>query len=179
MSKYDLEFYSEAPTSNGRILVVDDEPAIRRIVRGVLEKAGYAVLEADNGETAIEAIHTGNNRHMLDAVICDIRMPKLNGLDAIAYFRHEYAHIPLIVLTGFPDTGLAASCMLTGVTDFLVKPVEGEQLRAAVKRAREARDGPAVKRQERDQEIRPGCALPGLFSSSRIKADSLCSDLVA
>ena len=139
MKEYRSDLFFGACTGNGRILVVDDEPGIRAVVRRALEKAGYQVLEADNGETAIEAINDGENRLMLDAVICDLRMPKINGLDAMAYFRRSYPHVPLIVLTGFPDTELAVSCLRDGVVDYLVKPVEAERLKAAVERAMEMR----------------------------------------
>lgn len=139
MTDYRSDLFFGARTGNGRILVVDDEPGIRTVVRRMLEKAGYQVLEADNGETAIEAINEGENRLMLDAVICDLRMPKINGLDAMAYFRRSYPHVPLIVLTGFPDTELAVSCLRDGVVDYLVKPVEAERLKAAVERAMEMR----------------------------------------
>jgi two-component system chemotaxis response regulator CheY len=106
----------------------------------MLEKGGYDVVEAEDGEAAIEAINTGENRLMLDAVICDIRMPKINGLDALAYFRRAYPHVPLIVLTGYPDTDMAVSCLHGGVVDYLVKPVDGKRLKAAVERAMEQRE---------------------------------------
>jgi two-component system chemotaxis response regulator CheY len=139
MTEYRSDLFFGACTGNGRILIVDDEPAIRIGVRRTLEKAGYDVWEADNGETAIEVINTGENRLMLDAVICDIRMPKINGLDALAYFRHAYPHVPLIVLTGYPDTEMAISCMREGVVEYLIKPVDGERLKAAVANAMEQR----------------------------------------
>jgi two-component system chemotaxis response regulator CheY len=104
-----------------------------------LEKAGYEVLEAENGEKAIEAINTGENRLVLDAVICDIRMPKINGIETIDYFQREYPHVPLIVLTAFPDPRMAASFMRHGVVDYLVKPVEAEKLRDAVATAMKRR----------------------------------------
>jgi two-component system chemotaxis response regulator CheY len=139
MAEYKSDIFFGACTGNGRILVVDDESSIRTVVRRMLEKAGYDVLEAENGEAAIEAINTGENRLMLDAVICDIRMPKVNGLDAITYFRREYPHVPLIVLTGYPDTEIAISCMRHGVVDYLVKPVDGKRLKVAVETAMEQR----------------------------------------
>jgi two-component system chemotaxis response regulator CheY len=71
----------------------------------------------------------------IDAAICDIRMPKINGVEAIGYFRKEYPSVPIIVITGFPDTNLAVSLMKKGVKDYLVKPVEKEKLLAAVKKA--------------------------------------------
>ena len=140
MTEYRSDLFFGACTGNGRILVVDDEPSIRTVVRRMLEKAGYEVLEAENGETAIEAINTGENRLMLDAVICDIRMPKINGLEALAYFRHAYPHVPLIVLTGYPDTEMAVSCLHDGVVDYLIKPVDSRRLKAAVEKAMEQRE---------------------------------------
>jgi two-component system chemotaxis response regulator CheY len=105
----------------------------------VLEKAGYDVLEADSGETAIEAINTGENRLVVDAVICDIRMPKINGVEAIEYFRKQFPHVPIIVLTAYPEAEMAVSFMRSGVVDYLVKPVEAQKLTAAVQRAMEQR----------------------------------------
>ena len=140
MTEYKTDLLFGSSTGNGRILVVDDEPDIRKVVRMTLQKAGYDVLEAENGEKAIEIINTGENRMMLDVVICDIRMPKINGVEAIAYFRKEYPRVPLIVLTGFPDTDMATSLMRDGVVDYLVKPVEGDKLKAAVARAMEQRE---------------------------------------
>ncbi len=140
MTEYKTDLLFGSSTGNGRVLVVDDEPDIRKVVRMTLQKGGYDVLEAENGEKAIEIINTGENRIMLDVVICDIRMPKINGVEAIAYFRKEYPRVSLIVLTGFPDTDMATSFMRDGVVDYLVKPVEGDKLKAAVARAMEQRE---------------------------------------
>ena len=139
MTGYKSDLLFGALTGNGRVLVVDDEPSVRTVVRMTLEKAGYDVLEAENGEKAIEAINTGENRLVLDIVICDIRMPKINGIQAIDYFQREYPHVPLIVLTAYPETGMAVSFMRNGAADYLVKPVEAEKLKAAVAKAMERR----------------------------------------
>ena len=128
-----------ALTGNGRVLIVDDEPVVRTLVRMTLEKVGYEVLEAEDGEQAIEAINTGENRLMLDAVICDIRMPKVNGVETIDYFQREYPRVPLIVLTAYPNTDMAVSFMRRGLVDYLVKPVDAERLKDAVARAMERR----------------------------------------
>ena len=136
-AKSDLFFGTKS--GEGRILIVDDEPDIRKVVRLTLDKAGYEVLEAEDGEKAIEILNTGENRLMLDVIICDIRMPKINGVEAIAYFRKEYPRVPLIVLTGFPDVEMATSFLRQGVVDYLVKPVEGEKLKGAVAKAMEQR----------------------------------------
>src|SRR5262245_21900904 len=139
MTEYKSDLLFGALTRNGRVLVVDDEPSVRSVVRMALEKAGYDVLEAENGEKAIEVINTGENRLVVDTVICDIRMPKINGVQAIDYFQREYPHVPLIVLTAYPDASVAATFMGHGVVDYLTKPVEAETLRASVARAMERR----------------------------------------
>ena len=123
-----------------RILLVEDEDVNREMFRRRLTARGFDVLTAENGEKAIETINTGENRLLLDVMICDIRMPKVNGIEAIAYFRQNYPRVPLIVLTGFPDTEMATSLLRQGVVDYLVKPVEREKLEASVARAMEQRE---------------------------------------
>jgi len=139
MAEYKSDAFFGALTGNGRVLVVDDEPSVRTIVRLVLEKAGYEVLEAENGATAIEALNTGENRLVLDVVISDIRMPKINGVQAIEYFQREYPHVPIIVLTAYPETKMAVSFVRSGVADYLIKPVDAQKLRDAVAKAMERR----------------------------------------
>ena len=121
------------------ILVVDDEESIRKISRLTLTKAGYEVVEAENGEKAIEVLNTGENPLTVDVILCDIRMPKINGVEAIQYFRTQYPSVQIIVQTGFPDLNLATSLMKQGIVDYLVKPVEKEKLLAAVSKAAEQR----------------------------------------
>ncbi len=119
----------------GRILIVDDEESIRKALRLTLTKAGYDVVEADDGEKGIEAIGADDNPLMVDVIICDIRMPKINGQEAIAFFRQQYPSVPVLVLTGYPDIQLATSLLKLGVVDYLVKPVEKDALMAAVEKA--------------------------------------------
>jgi two-component system chemotaxis response regulator CheY len=71
----------------------------------------------------------------VDVIICDVRMPKVNGIEAVAYFRENYASIPIIVLTGYPDVQLAVDFMKGGVVDYLVKPVEKAKLVETVTKA--------------------------------------------
>jgi two-component system, chemotaxis family, chemotaxis protein CheY len=126
--------------TNGLILVVDDEPDVRKVVRMTLEKAGYDVIEAEDGEKAIQEVQKGENPLMLDVIISDIRMPKINGVEAINYFQQQYPRVPLIVLTGFPDMEMATGFLKQGVVDYLVKPVEKEKLIKSVGTAMEKRD---------------------------------------
>lgn len=123
----------------GRIMIVDDEESIRKALRLTLKKNGYDVVEADDGGKGIEAIGADDNPLMVDVVICDIRMPKINGLEAIAYFRQQYPSVPVIVLTGYPDIQLATDLLKKGVVDYLVKPVDRDNLMRCVERAMERR----------------------------------------
>ena len=118
-----------------RILVVDDEAEVRKVVRLHLTKEGFDVIEAEDGEKGIQKVKEGDNPLMLSAIICDIRMPKINGVEVITYFRQNFSLTPIIVLTGFPDVQLAVELMKKGVVEYLVKPVSKEQLVAAVQKA--------------------------------------------
>jgi two-component system chemotaxis response regulator CheY len=123
----------------GRVLVVDDEEQIRKVVGMTLRKAGYDVQEAEDGKRAIEVINEGENPLLVDVIICDIRMPKINGTEAIAYFRSQYPSTPVVVLTGYPDGQLATSLLKDGIVEYLVKPVDRDKLLGAVKGAMDRR----------------------------------------
>ena len=127
-------------TSNGRVLVVDDEPDVRKVVKMALTKAGYDVIEAEDGKKAIETMHEGENPLLMDAILCDIRMPKVSGIEAIHYFQLRWPRVPIIVLTGYPDVEMAVGFLKRGVLDYLVKPVEPETLKNAVAKALEQRE---------------------------------------
>jgi two-component system chemotaxis response regulator CheY len=119
----------------GRVLVVDDEDSIRSLLRMILTQAGYDVEEAEDGGKAVEVLNCGDNPLMVDVIICDIRMPRINGVEAIAYFRDQYPSLPVIVLTGYHDDQLASSLRRQGVVEFLEKPAEREQILSSVAQA--------------------------------------------
>ncbi|MDJ0955979.1 MAG: response regulator [Arenicellales bacterium] len=110
-----------------KILIVDDEEQVRKTIRLQLSATEYEIIEAADGEEAIELLNDENTL-LIDAIICDVRMPKINGVEAVAYFRREYPSIPVIVLTGYPDVNLAVEFLKEGVVEYLVKPVEKEKL---------------------------------------------------
>ena len=117
----------------GRVLVVDDEADIRKMVKMTLTKAGYEVLDAEDGEKGVAAVKAGGFN--LSTIICDLAMPKVSGMEAIAYFRSQYPSVPVIVLSGTGTVEKASSLFKQGVVEFLSKPVEPEKLTAAVHKA--------------------------------------------
>ena len=126
-------------TSNGLILVVDDESDVRRVVQMTLNKAGYDVIEAEDGEKAIQVINEGENPLLVDVIVIDIRMPKIDGIEAIHYFQQQYPRVPIIVLTAFPDMEMAIGLLKKGIVDYLLKPTEKENLLNSVAKAIEQR----------------------------------------
>ena len=121
--------------SIGRILVVDDEEDVRKSVRLVLMKADYDVVEAEDGDIAIKRLIINTNPFKVGLIICDLEMPKVNGMEAIAYFRQEFPSVPIIVLTGHPMLAGAIHLFKQGIVDYLEKPISPEKLTQAVHKA--------------------------------------------
>jgi two-component system chemotaxis response regulator CheY len=118
--------------AKGKILVVDDEADVRDVIKLQLEQRGLNVLEAVDGQNAIDILKSGDNLVNVGVILCDIRMPKVNGVECIQFLREQAPGIPIVVITGYPDTELATELMKKGVKDYLVKPVEKEKLLAVV-----------------------------------------------
>jgi len=116
----------------GRVLVIDDEEDVREVLRLHLESEGYNVLEAENGEDGINVLRSEDNLVNVGVILCDIRMPKVNGIECIDFLRKEAPGIPIVVVTGYPDTEMATNLMINGVKDYLVKPVEKDKLLGTV-----------------------------------------------
>lgn len=113
-------------------MVVDDEEDVRETIKLQLEAENYNVIEAENGEEAIKLLRSEDNLMNCGLILCDIRMPKVNGIEYIDYLKEQAPGIPVVVITGYPDTELAVGLMNKGVKDYLVKPVESEKLMKVV-----------------------------------------------
>ncbi len=122
-----------------KILIVDDEAPVRKAIRLQLKGTGMEIIEAEDGEQGIKLLDSENALDV-NVIICDVRMPKINGVEAVAYFRREYPAIPVVVLTGFPDAKLATAFMKEGAFDYLVKPVEKEALIEVITKAASQRN---------------------------------------
>ena len=111
-----------------KILIIDDEEDIRDVLKIYLESDKWDIIEASNGEEAIAKMKEGSNFLQVGLIICDIRMPKINGVETIDYLKKEAPSKPILVLTGYPDTKLAVSLTQKGISGFLVKPVDKDVL---------------------------------------------------
>jgi DNA-binding NtrC family response regulator len=116
----------------GKVLIIDDESDVREVLKFHLSESNYQVIEAEDGQQGIDLLKSEDNLTNVGVIICDIRMPKVNGIECIQYIRQEAPGIPIIVVTGFPDTQMAVNLMSEGVKDYLVKPVEKEKLVSTV-----------------------------------------------
>jgi CheY-like chemotaxis protein len=118
--------------AKGKIMVVDDEAEIRDVIKLQLEQRGLNVLEAVDGQNAIDILKSGDNMVNVGLILCDIRMPKVNGVECIQFLKEQAPGIPVVVITGYPDAGLATDLKKKGVKEYLVKPVTKEKLLAVV-----------------------------------------------
>jgi two-component system chemotaxis response regulator CheY len=118
--------------ATGKIMIVDDEQDVREALKLQLAGKNFQILEAENGEEAITTMKKGDHMVNVGLILCDIRMPKVNGVECIDYLKREAPGIPIVVITAFPDTELATSLLKKGVKDYLVKPVSKEKLISTV-----------------------------------------------
>jgi CheY-like chemotaxis protein len=107
----------------GKVLVVDDDAASRRLARAVLERNGHAVVEAGNGLEALDRLRA---EPAVGLVIADLNMPEFDGLELIWEIRDapHWSHIPVIVLTGETDALLESQLIEEGADDYLSKPID-------------------------------------------------------
>ena len=111
-----------------KILVVDDEPDIRQLLKIVLEKDGYAVIEAENGEQAVELVRSESE---LSLIIMDIMMPVLNGVNAAKEIR-EISSLPILFLTAKSADSDKVLAFGSGGDDYIVKPFYATDLKLRV-----------------------------------------------
>lgn len=111
-----------------QILVVDDDPNIRRLVRHFLVREGFDVREADNGRNALRALE----KSKADLVVLDIMMPEMDGYELCRELR-EYYDLPLLMLTAKGELDQKIKGFELGTDDYLVKPFDPPELVARVK----------------------------------------------
>lgn len=114
------------------ILTVDDAPTMRRLIAFALSGAGYRVLEAPDGKAALDLLQTTS----VDAVISDVNMPNMNGIELTQRLRRipAYARTPILIVTTESEAGAKTAGKQAGATGWIVKPFQAPQLVTLVKR---------------------------------------------
>src|SRR5579859_363657 len=113
------------------ILLVEDKPELRAMLRKALEKAGYTVDEAPDGTSAIDKVR--NKRYL--TVLTDLKLPGASGLDVLREARRADPMIPVILITAYGSVEDAVTAMKDGAFDFIQKPVDLEHLKLLIARA--------------------------------------------
>jgi len=118
-----------------KILVVDDEPSILRLLREALTQWGYQVTPASSAREALEALRT----ELYDAAIADIRMPEMDGLELLRAIKKHDDSIEVVIMTGYPTITSAVEALKEGAYDYLSKPLILDELRHLMARVTERR----------------------------------------
>jgi DNA-binding NtrC family response regulator len=118
-----------------KILVVDDEPSILKLLKEALTQWGYQVACVGTGAEALEAVRT----ELFDAAITDIRMPEMSGLDLLREIKRHDESIEVVVMTGYPTIASAVEALKEGAYDYLSKPLILDELRHLMARVTERR----------------------------------------
>ena len=138
-----------------KVLVVDDKQMMRDSVSATLQRAGYQVIAVADGNTALAAL----TRHRPGAVVTDLKMPEMDGLELLSRLRTADDQLPVLIMTAYGSIDTAVMAMKDGAFDFIQKPFKGDQLVLAVRRAVEHRrllqENAALKSNARTCECAP------------------------
>jgi response regulator RpfG family c-di-GMP phosphodiesterase len=129
-------YTSEAPPvheDSPRILVVDDEKIIREIIADFLSMEGFAVRTAEDGDSALLEL----SRQQYDLVLCDMKMPKMGGLELLEAIRKHTPNIVTIMMTGFGTVESAIDAMKKGAYDYILKPFKVDEVVQVIRRGLE------------------------------------------
>ena len=119
-------------TSKGRILVADDDPAILRLIKAILEKEGFIVTTARDGKEAYKALQESTS---ITAAVFDVVMPHIAGPELVRYMRTEkrFMNIPVMMMTAEQDPKLSRDSFAAGAVVFLPKPFTTAQLQTMLR----------------------------------------------
>ena len=115
------------------ILIIEDDESIRRVIKKILEgeNKNYKIIEAIDGKDGLIKI----NENQLNLILCDIKMPRLDGIDVLKYVKKNNLFIPFILLTGHGNIDTAVNAMKIGAFDFIEKPPDLNRLLISIRNA--------------------------------------------
>jgi len=113
------------------VLIVEDEANMRRVLSALLERDGFKTLEANDGGAALELLA----HEPVDAILTDLRMPRMNGLELLEAVRAAHPEIPVVMLTAHGTVGSAVEALKQGAFDYLTKPFDPDEIRQVMEKA--------------------------------------------
>lgn len=136
-----------------KILIIDDDKAMRFVLSDLARSGGYEAFSAGNGKTALKEIST----HSPDLVLLDIKLPGIDGMTLLERIKEIDRNIIIIMMTGHGDIKDAVKAMKLGAFDYITKPFNNDEIIAAVKKAlqtrRPASDAPSAALSLREKEV--------------------------
>jgi two-component system nitrogen regulation response regulator NtrX len=114
-----------------KILIIDDEQAIRKALREILEYESFTITEAEDGPTALKILEKEN----FDVIFCDIKMPRMDGLEALSKLKEKGIETPVIMITGHGNIETAVEALKKGAYDFIQKPLDLNRILLSVRNA--------------------------------------------
>ncbi len=154
------------PAQRASVLIVDDEASIRESLRMILEFEGYRVEEAGDGLAALRIVRD----RPPDAILLDIRMPEMDGLETLRTLRERGYDMPVLVISGHADVPTAVEATRRGAFDFFEKPLQRERVllvAAQRRRGRAAAQGEPPDERRGGRWLRPGRLLAGDAAAAR------------
>jgi two-component system response regulator AtoC len=129
-----IDFLTEDKTMDiEKILVVDDEESVRKMITVLLQKEGYQVSSAKNGKEALEFLDESG----FDLVLCDVRMPGMDGLELLERAQTAYPGTTIVMMSAFGTVDLAVEAMKAGAYDYISKPFKPDEILLTLKKAQE------------------------------------------
>ncbi len=165
-----------------KILVVDDERSSRVSISKWLVSGGFEVVEAVNGQEAIDHLYDG-----ISLIVTDLKMPKVDGMELLKIARKKVPHVAVILLTGSSSVESAIEALQLGASDYLTKPVNLQELTVKIKRAIERRELASeiadlhIRLKEKDElykMIGRSAAMRKVFERIRLVADTDATVLI-
>lgn len=114
------------------ILIADDDPSIRTLLRTFLEGEGYAVSEAQSGGEVVKHISNGNGNSKVDLLLMDLRMPELSGMDILQRIEEQSLDVPVVLMTAYGTSNVAIKAIQLGAYDYITKPFELDDVGIAI-----------------------------------------------
>jgi DNA-binding NtrC family response regulator len=114
-----------------KVLVVDDEEVMRKLMTKILEKAGYAVHTAAGGTEAKQLLL----EHQFDMVLSDVKMPDMSGFDLLKQIKAKYPGIAVIMMTAYADSYTIKDALLFGADEYITKPFKHYEVTVVLERA--------------------------------------------